>query len=352
MSAKKFGGKRAGTGTIDENVSSSHRWATSAAGQVRAADGVVPLNVKRIPLAYVRADENNPRKLALGTVEMLAIASQHPIDRERLFRDDDVYLEEYLEQVETTAGLAGKAVGDFHSIAGFAFALKSTERLLHPIVVWQQDTQFHLIAGERRLLAHILLGEPTIDARIRDAAPAPLEKYLLQWEENIHRDDLSLFEKIENLRQLVEAWKAGKGVQAISVNQFAGLSGLPRSVGQRYLAVIRCPSPTLLTAIEAGQISNIKQAANIAALPVAEIEALLGSQKASKPVGQGPSSSVRVSRAQDYRAVSFLVKAAAEKLDDQALTAQLDSLDLSRQKDLNRAFEILLERLNELKVDG
>lgn len=352
MSAKKFGGKRAGTGTVDDTASSSHRWAASAAGQMKAAGGVVPLNVKRIPVNYVREDEDNPRKLALSVADMREIAGQYPTDRERMAREDDIYLEEYLEQVEASGRLHGKAVADFRSIAGFAFALKSADRLMHPIVVWQQDTQFHLIAGERRLLAHILLGEPTIDARIRDAAPVSLEKYLLQWEENIHRDDLSLFEKIENLRQLVEAWKAGKGVQAISVNQFAGLSGLARSVAQRYLAVIRCPSPALLAAIEAGQITNIKQAANIAALPVKEIEALLGPQKAQKPAGQGPSSSVRVGRAQDYRAVSFLIKAAAEKLDDQTLTAQLDSLDLNRQKDLNRAFEILLDRLNELKVDG
>lgn len=351
---KKFGvgAKRAGTGTVDEAASNSHRWATSAAGQMKTASAVVTLNVKRIPVSYVREDDDNPRKLAVSVTDMRDVASQHPLDRERLSRDDDIYLEEYLEQVEASGRLQGKAVADFRSLAGFAFALKSADRLMHPIVVWQQDTQFHLIAGERRLLAHILLAEPAIDARIHDAAPAPFAKYLLQWEENIHRDDLSLFEKIENLRQLVDSWKAEKGVQAISVNQFARLSGLPRSVAQRYLAVIRCPSPALLAAIESGQVSNIKQAANIAALPAKDIEASLGSQKTQKPAGQGASSSVRVGRAQDYRAVSFLIKAAAEKLDDQALTAELDSLDLSRQKDLNRAFAILLDRLNELKIDG
>jgi ParB-like chromosome segregation protein Spo0J len=352
MTVKKFGSKRAGTGTVDETASSSLRWATSAAGQMKAAGEVVALNVKRIPVKYIREDEFNPRKLALDTTQVAALAERFPIERERLSRDDDAYLDEYLEQVEAGGGLSGKAVGDFQSIAAFAFALKSAERLLHPIVVWQNDTQFHLIAGERRLLAHLLLGEATIDARIRDAAPSTVEKYLLQWEENIHRDDLTLFEKIDNLRQLMDAWKAGKGVQAISVNQFATLSGMARSVAQRYLAVIRCPSPLLLTAIEAGQITNIKQAARIAALPVADIKALLSPKKAAKPAGQGAPSSIRVSRAQDYRAVSFLIKAAAEKLDDETLTAALDGLDLSRQKDLNQAFEILLGRIDELKVDG
>lgn len=349
---KKFGVNRAGTGTIDETASNSRRWATSAAGQLKTANAVVALNVKRIPVSYVREDEDNPRKLALSVADMLDVATQHPVDIERLARDDDIYLEEYLEQVESSGRLQGKAIADFRSIAFFAFTLKSADRLMHPIVVWQQDTQFHLIAGERRLLAHILLAEPAIDARIRDAAPALFEKYLLQWEENIHRDDLSLFEKIENLRLLVDTWKTEKGVQAISVNQFAALSGLARSVAQRYLAVIRCPSPALLSAIEAGQVSNIKQAANLAALPVKEIQAALSPQKSDETTEEGGSTSIRVGRAKDYRAVSFLVKAAAEKLDDQALTAQLDSLDLNRQKDLNRAFSLLLERLNELKIDG
>lgn len=352
MTQKKFGAKRAGTGTVDETVPHGLRWATSAATQIQAAGGVVPLNVKRIPVRYIREDEHNPRKLVLSSTDVAALAERFPVDKDRLRPDDDAYLDEYVERIESEAPLAGKAVADFLSIASFAFALKSADRLLHPIVVWQNDTQFHLIAGERRLLAHILLGEPTIDARIRDAAPTGLEKYLLQWEENIHRDDLSLFEKIDNLRQLMEAWKTGKGVQAISVNQFAALSGLPRSVAQRYLAVIRCPSPLLLAAIESGQVTNIQQAARIAAMQVSEIEALLSARNATKSVGLGGATSVRVGRAQDYRAVSFLIKAAAEKLDDEALTARLDRLDLTRQKDLNRAFEILLTRIDELKVDG
>lgn len=348
---KKFGSSRAGTGTVDEAATNSRRWATSAASQLTTAGGVVALNVKRIPVKYIREDALNPRKLALGTDDIAALATRFPIDRERLQRDDDSYLDEYLELVEAGAELQGRAVGDFQSIAGFAFALKSAERLLHPIVVWQNDTQFHLIAGERRLLAHLLLGEATIDARIRDAAPSTLEKYLLQWEENIHRDDLTLFEKIDNLREMMEAWKHGKGVQTISVNQFAALSGLPRSVAQRYLAVIRCPSPLLLEAIAAGRITNIKQAAQIAALPVDAIPAQLAPPVAAEPAG-ADLNSVRVGRAKDYRAVSFLVKAAAEKLDDQVLTTELDRLDLSRQKDLNRAFQLLVARIGELTVDG
>jgi hypothetical protein len=353
MTQKKFGAKRAGTGTVDETVANSLRWATSAALQMRTATGVVALNVKRIPVRHVREDEQNPRKLVLGTTDIAEISRQFPLDRQRLLRDDDGYLDEYLERVEAGVPLTGKAVADFQSIAGFAFALKSADRLLHPIVVWQQDSLFHLIAGERRLLAHILLGEPTIDARIRDLPPDALEKYLLQWEENIHRDDLSLFEKIDNLRLLIDSWKTAKGVQSISVNQFATLSGMPRSVAQRYLAVIRCPSPRLLAAIEAGEITNIQQAARIAVMPVGEIEALLHTRKTARPVRPGSGcSSVRVGRSQDYRAVSFLIKAAATRLDDQHLTARLDKLDLTRQKDLNRAFEILLARIEELAIDG
>lgn len=352
MSVKKFGSKRAGTGTVDETASNSLRWATSAAGQMKAAGEVVPLNVKRIPVKYIREDEFNPRKLALDTAQVAALAERFPIERDRLLREDDAYLDEYIDQVEAAGSLSGKAVGDFQSIAAFAFALKSADRLLHPVVVWQNDTQFHLIAGERRLLAHLLLGEPTIDARIRDAAPSTLEKYLLQWEENIHRDDLSLYEKVDNLRQLMDAWKAGKGVQAISVNQFAALSGMARSVAQRYLSVIRCPSPLLLAAIEAGQVTNIKHAARIAVLPINEIKSLLSPEKAAKAAGQGGLTSIRVSRALNYRAASFLVRAAAEKLDDETLTAELDGLDLSRQKDLNKAFEILLGRIDALNIDG
>lgn len=348
---KKFGSKRAGTGVIDENASSALRWASSAADQVKAAGTVVALNVKRIPVHYIKEDELNPRKLMLSTADMAELARSFPIDRARLQQEDESYLEDYLAHVQKESALQGRAAADFESIAAFAFALKSADRLLHPIVVWQNDSQFHLVAGERRLLAHILLAEDAIDARIREHQPAVLEKYLLQWEENIHRDDLSLFEKLENLRELVEAWKQGRGVTSISVNQFASLSGLARSAAQRYLSVLRSPSPALIVAIEAGRVNNIKEAARIAALTAVEIDTLLAETKPTK-VASDRVTSIRVGRAPDYRAVSFLVRAAAEKLDDEALTAALDGLDLSRQKDLNRAFEVLLARIGELKVDG
>jgi ParB-like chromosome segregation protein Spo0J len=350
MNTKKFGTKRAGTGTVDETLSNSVRWATSAAGQIKASSGVTTLNVKRVPVRYIKEDEGNPRKLALRPAELFRIAEQYPIDRTRLEADEEGYWDEYVERVEHGESLQGRAVSDFQSIAAFAFALKSAERLLHPIVVWQNDTQFHLIAGERRLLAHILLGEASIDAKIRERQPTLFEKYLLQWEENIHRDDLSLYEKLENLRHLMETWKEGRGVQAISVSQFASIAGLARSAAQRYLAVIRCPSPELMEAVAAGRINNIKQAARLAALSPAALAAHLNPPAKTAPK-TAATSSIRVGRAPHYRAITFLVNAAVEKLDDEALTASLDSLDLNRQKDLNRAFELLLQRIGELHVD-
>jgi ParB-like chromosome segregation protein Spo0J len=341
--AKKFGTRRVGTGTVAEDAAaSSARWIGSAASQLSTSMSVAPRNVKAIPLGYIKEDPENPRKLAIGSDEVKRIAADYPIDCARLESPDaPAYLDEYLELIEEEQVLDGKALGDFRSIATFAFALKSADRLLQPVTVWQDGTQFYLLMGERRFLAHLLLRCETIDATIREAKPSDFDKYLIQWQENFQREGLTLHERLGNLRALLD--HSGIPLASLSVDGFAALTGLARSPAHRYLVIIKCESKALHEAIARGEITSSKKAATLAAMPPNEINALLtrGNTTASPTAREMPV--VKVGKARDYGALSFALRAAAEKLADDAFAAKLQRLDLNRQKDVSEAFRLLLE---------
>ena len=70
--------------------------------------------------------------------------------------------------------------------------------LLHPIVV---DKELNLIAGERRLKAHEMLGLPEIEVRVIEEADS-LVKREIEIEENIRRKDFTWQEEVSAKREL------------------------------------------------------------------------------------------------------------------------------------------------------
>ena len=66
--------------------------------------------------------------------------------------------------------------------------------LLHPIVV---DTDNNLLAGNHRLEAHRILGRATIECKVVNFSE--LENELVQIDENLINNDLSMIEKSEHI---------------------------------------------------------------------------------------------------------------------------------------------------------
>ncbi|MGE7614750.1 ParB N-terminal domain-containing protein [Paenibacillus sp. NPDC101420] len=89
---------------------------------------------------------------------------------------------------------------DMGDIAGLAESIKA-RGLLHPIIV---DEEGNLIAGHRRLQAHMLLGREVIETRtIADLTEKA--KRLIELEENTKRKALTELEASKNLAELAEA---------------------------------------------------------------------------------------------------------------------------------------------------
>ena len=340
--ARKFGTtqkNRVGTGKIEQDESGTEKWAGSVAAQVATAANVKGILTKTVPVDYVKCDPENPRKLALTQNQITKIAKLYPLNISKLQVDDtSEWLEDYVSKVGEKEQLTGKALGDLESLVVFAASLKSADRLLHPIVVWRDESTFHLIAGERRLLAHILLGESNIAARIVDQTYSRSEIDTLQWEENVHRVDMTLFERIDHIKKLLEG---GEGVSKTSVTKLSKIIGKSRAESQRYLAVLRFPNKTLLNAISTGKITDLKAAAALAQLSPNELEAKLNNT-AVKTILTKPS--IKFTNKAKAPQFGKLIVAAAKQLKMDALIA--DS-DLNSPTGINTAIALLVGELEE-----
>ncbi len=334
--ARKFGsasGNRVSTGKIDPNESNAEKWAGSVAAQVATAASIKAIVAKTIPVSYIVCDPENPRKLALTQDQVGTIASKYPLDR-ALFDADDAtdWIEDYIAKVANEMGLSGKAVGDLESLVGFAASLKSADRLLHPIVVWRDESTFHLIAGERRLLAHLLLGETHIAARILDQQYSRHQIDALQWEENVHRQDMNLWERLEHVRKLLAA---EEGFQQTSVTKLSKILGRSRAESQRYLAVLRYPDNLLMEAIRAGKVNDLKAAAALAQLTPEQLKIKLSGARLEPKA----KASIKLVDKSQAASVGELLKAAARQL---KLESTLHSLNLTKTADINEAINRLI----------
>lgn len=339
---KKFGAKnnsRAGTGTIDKDieVSNSEKWTSATASQLDSK--VKSILVKNLPISHIKTDQDNPRKLTIDVSLVREIQSKFSIKSYLKNEEDNDWVEEYVEKVTIYFNLEGKQIGDFTSIVEFAAVLKSPKRLLHSIVVWQEDSVFHLISGERRLLTHILLGEEYISSRISEEKLSVTEIDILQWEENIHREDMTLFEKTIRLEKLIAS---SHGMSKISVRKLAKVSGLSVAESQRYLVIIKYPTNTLIKAIEEGKVEGLQKAAALAQLSDEELKAKLSGIVVAKKAVIKPA--IKISKDADIDVMKRIIGVVTKEFNAESV---LDNLDLSKSKDLNIAFNSLITFLKK-----
>ena len=122
---------------------------------------------------------------------------------------------------------------DYGDIEGLAASI-AQHGLLQPIVL---DTDNNLIAGGRRLAAHVHLGRAEIEFN-HVTSLGELERRELELEENLRRKDLTWQEEVRGLRQLYEAKQEKYGT--VRASRFDGGDGygveraaeeLDRSVG-------------------------------------------------------------------------------------------------------------------------
>ncbi len=194
------------------------------------------MRYEAVPLSKIEVDPENPRDLALGFSDL----PQGP---------------------EKTDPLYGQKKEEMKSLASLAHSI-TQEGVLNAVIVFKHNDKYRLIAGERRCLASLIAGKEFINAKILDQRPDKLKKTVIQWIENIERADLSLWEKLNNLKSVMGFYEEEKGekLNSTSLSEFLGCS---RVQANYYLAAM-AGDENVQDAIQKGTLNSLERAAYIA----------------------------------------------------------------------------------------
>jgi ParB family chromosome partitioning protein len=192
-----------------------------------------------IPLTRIELDPENPRKLAISMMDV-----QEGINK------NDVFYEKKTEELEKLKALASTI---------------ESSGIINPVVVYKRGELYRVVAGERRCLASILAGKQEVDARVFNDKPRGFELKLIQWIENTAREDLTLDERIGNIREIIREYQNQNGISDISATLLKNLTGLSLPQATYYISVMEAPED-VQTMIVNGHLRSLDKAAVIAGI--------------------------------------------------------------------------------------
>ena len=158
-----------------------------------------------IGMEDIKVDPTNPRKLSItkSDIEMV-------LDKVNMSPKDEKFFEEVSnglnKLIPKNADDREKRLSENEKLIELAFSIYKNG-LLHPILVYKNSGFYFIVAGERRFLAHVILKEPHVEVKTFKEKPSGLDRKMAQWVENIQRDDLSLYSKLLNVRDIVTEYK-------------------------------------------------------------------------------------------------------------------------------------------------
>jgi ParB family chromosome partitioning protein len=197
-----------------------------------------------LPLSRIELDPENPRKLSVDLSDV----------RIGLRPDDPMYDRKY-EEIERLKELA-------HTI--------KNNGVINPVVVYKLGEVYRVVAGERRCLASILAGKQEIEARVFNEKPLGFELKLIQWVENTAREDLTLDERLGNVREIIREYQLRHDDVVVTATLLKSITGLSLSQTSYYLAAMNAPDDVQFE-IQNGNIRNLDKAALIAGVSSPEL---------------------------------------------------------------------------------
>lgn len=200
-----------------------------------------------LPLSRVALDPNNPRKLAM-TLEDIRLGVK---------ADDPDY---------------GRKQEELERLRELAHTIKASG-VINPIVVYKHGEAYRVVAGERRCLASILAGKQEIDARVFTEKPKAFDLKLMQWVENTAREDLTLEERLGNVRDLLQEYRLQQPDTDITATVLKNITGLSLSQTTYYLAALNAPDD-IKQHIQQGDIRNLDKAALLSTITSPDIRRL------------------------------------------------------------------------------
>lgn len=208
------------------------------------------LRIEIIPIKKIEIDPENPRELAINIVDL----PNGPLQEDRDY-------EKKRKELESLQSLANSI---------------RNEGMINPVLVYKFGENYRLVAGERRTLASIIAGKTDIQAKILDKKPTPYKLSLLQWIENIEREDLSLWERLNNLEKMVINYQQENNQNGkITPTTLSKLIGCSLPHAMNYCAVFEADKG-VKQHIQDNKIKNLEKAAIVAKIcePIKKDKAL------------------------------------------------------------------------------
>jgi ParB family chromosome partitioning protein len=200
-----------------------------------------------LPLSRIELDPDNPRKLAITLMDV----------RQGLSKTDPDFTRK-LTELEKLQELA---------------ATITSSGIINPIVVYKLGEVYRVVAGERRCLASILAGKQEIDARVFTEKPQGFDLKLVQWIENTAREDLTLHERMNNIRDIVREYQNQYGTVSVTPTLLREITGLSLAQTTYYDAVLKAP-PDVRQMIENGKIRSLDKAAVVTGIVSPELRGI------------------------------------------------------------------------------
>lgn len=298
------------------------------------------LHIEIIPLRKISLDPDNPRDLALSFQDLY----------EGLSKDDILFERKSAEK---------------EALSSITKSIKE-QGIINPIVVYKYNEQYRLIAGERRTLASILAEKKDIPAKVLTYRPDQLKLSLLQWIENIEREDLSLWERMRNLEKILAAYaeKQKKQTSDITPTELSQLIGCSLQQGVNYRHVLNA-SQELRKHIQSGEIINIEKVAFIVKSPTKIQDILMQAclsgatlselKKLSRDVpivnnnsGKGrPTTKINFGATTSTKAAKTIISSVLEHKSFEYLKAKLGDISWDNHKSIAMAFRQLVKFLEQ-----
>lgn len=185
-----------------------------------------------------------------------------------------------LEHIDESSPNAARQKAQLEEIRGLARSIDS-HGLINAIEVYRMGDRFVVATGQRRYLAHRLLGSKMIRASVLLKRPTRLRAQ--QYVENEQRSDMTLAERIFSLRSVLDEAGLLEANFETKLEHLKKELGLTSVTAYRYLNIFEGPA-VLHDAIRDGRVTTRTAAYSICMLPPDEVEAAIEAHVAGESI--------------------------------------------------------------------
>lgn len=180
----------------------------------------------------INTGNNNIGQLRYEIVSLSRIQLDNENPRDLLISKDDV-----IHGVRENDSNYERKKSELESLETLAFSIRKAG-VRNPVELYKDRDHYILISGERRVLGSLLAGKTDVPAKILESKPDELQLRFLQWIENIEREDLTIWERLYNIEQLIGAYKNSDESNLIDSEILSNIIGCSKKQSKRYLDVV------------------------------------------------------------------------------------------------------------------